>query len=417
MRKVIDKDGNWRSFRHRNFRILYPANALSNIGTWAQRVAQDWLVLELTDNNGGALGLVTAVQFAPVLFFSLHGGALADRVNKRKLLIATNIVAAIACYGVGILVMIEKIELWHVFLGAAILGISSAIDAPIRQAFTSEIVGHSDVANAVSLNSANFNAGRLVGPAMSGFLIAHFSTGPSFVINATTYLFVIAALFAMREKDFFIHKKEETLGTVREGLRYALARPDLYVVMLLVFFTATFGLNFQIFNALMATKEFGKGPASYGLLGTYIAVGSLTGALLSARLERIRNTRSIIKLGVLFSIAVLILSITPSYIWYSLWLPFCGITALTMLISANSYVQTHSDPAIRGRVMGIYLLIFMGGTPFGSLLIGYLTEVIGVRQTVAFCGGISLIAALIIWAVFNKKVDAPEDQRVSAVLH
>ncbi len=417
MRRTVDKDGNWRSFRHRNFRILFPANALSNIGTWAQRVAQDWLVLELTDNNGGALGLVTAVQFAPVLLFSLQGGKLADRVNKRKLLIWTNIVAALACYGVGILVITDQIKLWHVFLGAAVLGISSAIDAPIRQAFTSEIVGHSDVANAVSLNSANFNAGRLVGPAMSGFLIANFSTGPSFIINATTYLFVIAALLSMREKDFFIQKKEETLGTVREAIRYSLARPDLYVVMLMVFFTATFGLNFQIFNALMATKEFGKGPASYGLLGTYIAVGSLTGALLSARLERFRTTRFIIKLGVVFSLAVVILSIAPSYTIYSLWLPICGITALTMLISANSYMQTQSDAAIRGRVMGIYLFIFMGGTPFGSILIGWLTEVIGVRETVAACGGISLIAAVVIWIIYSEKVEPPADQRVSAILN
>jgi MFS family permease len=416
MRRTVDKDGNWRAFRHRNFRILFPANALSNIGTWAQRIAQDWLVLELTDNNGGALGLVTAVQFAPFLLLSLHGGALADRFNKRKLLIWTNIVAAIACYGIGILVIIEKIELWHVFVGAGVLGISSAIDAPIRQAFTSEIVGHSDVANAVSLNSANFNAGRLVGPALSGFLIAHFSTGPSFIINATTYLFVIAALFAMREEDFFMQKKEETLGTIREGIRYALARPDLYVVMMLVFFSATFGLNFQIFNALMATKEFGKGPASYGLLGTFIAIGSLTGALLSARLERMRNTRFIIKLGIAFSFTVLVLSIAPSYLWYSLWLPICGITALTMLISANSYVQTHSDPAVRGRVMGIYLFIFLGGTPFGSLLIGWMTEAFGVRQTVAACGGISLAAALTIWVIYRDRVEEPADLRVSSVL-
>jgi MFS family permease len=416
MRRTVDAKGNWRSFRHRNFRILFPANALSNIGTWAQRIAQDWLVLELTNNNGGALGLVTAVQFAPVLLFSLHGGALADRVNKRKLLIATNIVAAIACYGIGILVITHHIKLWHVFVGAALLGVSSAIDAPIRMAFTSEIVGQSDVANAVSLNSANFNAGRLVGPALSGFLISRFSTGPSFIINATTYLFVITALLAMREKDFFIHKKEETLGTVREGIRYALARPDLYVVMLMVFFAATFGLNFQIFNALMATKEFGKGAASYGLLGTFIAVGSLSGALLSARLERFRTTPFIIKLGALFSLAVMALSIAPTYTWYSLWLPFCGITALTMLISANSYVQTKTDPAVRGRVMGIYLLIFMGGTPFGSPLIGYLTEAIGVRETVAVCGGISLIASVVTWIIFKDKVKTPADLRVSVVL-
>jgi MFS family permease len=416
MRRAVDSHGNWRSFRHRNFRILFPANALSNIGSWAQRVAQDWLVLELTNNSGAALGAVTAVQFAPVLLFSLHGGALADRVNKRKLLIATNFFAGLSSIVIGLLVITENIQLWHVFLGGAFLGVVTALDAPIRQAFTSELVGHSDVANAVSLNSANFNAGRLVGPAMSGLLIARFSTGPSFIINGLTYLFVIAALLAMREKDFFIQKKEETLGTVREGIRYALARPDLYVVMLLVFFAATFGLNFQIFNALMATREFGKGPASYGLLGTFIAVGSLSGALLSARLERFRTTRFIIKLGVIFSIAVIVLSVAPTYTWYSLWLPFCGITALTMLISANSYVQTHKDLAVRGRVMGIYLLIFMGGTPFGSLLIGYLTEVIGVRETVATCGVISLVASITIWFFFKDKVQAPTDLRVSSVL-
>ena len=412
----VDEKGNWRSFRHRNFRILFPANALSNIGTWAQRVAQDWLVLELTNNNGFYLGLVTAIQFAPVLLFSLHGGALADRVDKRKLLILTNIIAAIACYALGFLVLAGIIQLWHVFICAAVLGISSALDAPIRQSFTAEIVGHSDVANAVSLNSANFNAGRLIGPALSGFLIARFDTGPSFIINATSYLVVIASLLFMRSSDFFIQKKEETLGTVREGLRYALARPDLYVVMALVFFAATFGLNFQIFNALMATKEFGKGPASYGLLGTYIAIGSLSGALLSARLERFRNSMLVVRLGVWFSVVVIALALMPTYWSYSMWLPICGISALTMLISANSYVQVNSDPAVRGRVMGIYLLIFMGGTPFGSMLIGYLTEAVGVRQTIVICGAISLLACTIIWIFFKDKVARPADLRVSTVL-
>jgi MFS family permease len=416
MRIKVNENGNWRSFRHRNFRILYPANAMSNIGTWAQRVAQDWLVLELTHNNGTYLGLVTAIQFAPVLIFSLQGGAMADRVDKRKLLIWTNIVAALACYTLGILVVTHHIKLWHVFACAAVLGISSAIDAPIRQSFTAEIVGSSDVANAVSLNSANFNAGRLIGPALSGFLIARFSTGPSFLINATTYLFVILSLLFMRPSDFFNQKKEETLGTIREGLRYALARPDLYVVMLLVFFAATFGLNFQIFNALMATKEFGKGAASYGLLGTFIAVGSLSGALLSARLERLRDAKLVMRLGIWFSIVVMVLSVMPTYTWYSFWLPVCGISALTMLISANSYVQVNSDPAVRGRVMGIYMLIFMGGTPFGSLLIGYLTETVGVRETIALCGGFSLLMCILIWIFFNKKVERPSDLRVSSVL-
>ncbi|MEI6869829.1 MAG: MFS transporter [Actinomycetota bacterium] len=416
MRIKVDENGNWRSFRHRNFRILFPASVLSNIGTWAQRIAQDWLVLQLTHNSGTYLGLVTAVQFTPVLIFSLQGGAMADRIDKRKLLIATNVTAAIACYILGILVVMNRIKLWEVFACATLLGIATALDAPIRQSFTSEIVGQSDVANAVSLNSANFNLGRLVGPAISGLLIARFDTGPSFLINATSYLFVIAALMTMRKSDFFNLKKEETLGTVREGLRYVLARPDLYVVMLLVLFASTFGLNFVIFNALMATHIFHQGAASYGLLGTFIAIGSLSGALLAGRLEKFRTTRFIIKLGMVFSIVVIILAWAPSYLTYSLWLPVCGITALTMLISANSYVQTHSDPAVRGRVMGIYLLIFMGGAPFGSLLIGYWSETIGVRETIALCGAISLIAAGIIWVVYREKVTAPEDYRVSSVL-
>jgi MFS family permease len=413
---AVKEDGNWRSFRHRNYRILFPANAASNIGTWAQRVAQDWLILQLTDNSGVYLGLVTAIQFAPVLLFSLQGGALADRVNKRKLLISTNFIGALSSLGLGLLVVAGNVQVWHVFFFALTLGISSAIDAPIRQSFTSEIVGHSDIANAVSLNSANFNAGRLIGPALSGFLIARFDTGPSFLINSFTYLFVILALLRMRESDFFIQEKKVTQGTVREGLDYALARPDLYVVMLVVFFIATFGLNMQIFNALMATKEFGKGPASYGLLGTYVAIGSLTGALISARLERYRRTIFVIKGGAVFSLAITLLSIAPTYTWYSLWLPICGLSALITLITANSLIQVNSDPSIRGRVSGIYLLIFMGGTPFGSPLIGWLVEVIGVRETIALCGLISLGACLTIWAVFHNKVNLPHDISVEGVL-
>jgi len=372
MRMSVKEDGNWRSFRHRNYRILFPANTVSNIGSWAQRIAQDWLVLELTNNNGTYLGLVTAVQFAPVLFFSLHGGKFADRFNKRKVLILTNVIGGAASLALGILVMTNLIALWHVFVLAAVLGISTAIDAPVRQAFTTEVVGQSDLPNAVSLNSANFNAGRLIGPAISGGLIAAFGTGPSFIVNGLSYL--------------------------------------------MVFFLATFGLNFQIFNALMATQEFGLGPASFGLMGTFIAIGSLSGAIGSARLERFRNTKFVIKGGVAFSISIMALSIIPNYTLYILWLPICGVTALTTLVSANSIVQTSTDPAIRGRVMGLYLLIFMGGTPFGSPLIGTTTELLGIRPTIALCGGISLAASLIIWFRYKNRVELPTDTSVAGVL-
>ena len=416
MRLSVKEDGNWRSFRHRNYRILFPANTVSNIGSWAQRIAQDWLVLELTNNNGTYLGLVTAVQFAPVLFFSLHGGKLADRFNKRKVLILTNIVGGAASLGLGTLVITEHVQLWHVFALAAVLGISTAIDAPVRQSFTTEVVGQTDLPNAVSLNSANFNAGRLVGPAVSGGLIAAFGTGPSFIINGLSYFFVIAALLNLKEKAFFDLDRPKSDGNIREGIAYAKARPDIYVVMLMVFFLATFGLNFQIFNALMATQEFGLGPASFGLMGTFIAIGSLAGAIGSARLERFRNTKFVIKGGIIFSISIMAFSIIPSYSLYILWLPICGFTALTTLVSANSIVQTSTDPAIRGRVMGLYLLIFMGGTPFGSPLIGTSAELIGIRPTIAACGGISLFASLFIWFKYKNRVTVPADTSVAAVL-
>jgi MFS family permease len=359
---------------------------------------------------------VTAVQFAPVLFFSLHGGKLADRFNKRKVLIWTNILGGSASLGLGTLVITEHIQLWHVFVLAGVLGISTAIDAPVRQSFTTEVVGQTDLPNAVSLNSANFNAGRLVGPALSGGLIAAFGTGPSFIVNGLSYFFVIAALANLNEKAFFHLDRPKSDGNIREGIAYAKARPDIYVVMLMVFFLATFGLNFQIFNALMATQEFGLGPASFGLMGTFIAVGSLTGAIGSARLERFRNTKFVIRGGILFSTSIMVLSILPNYTSYVIWLPICGVTALTTLVSANSIVQTSTDPAIRGRVMGIYLLIFMGGTPFGSPLIGATTELIGIRPTIAACGGISLFASLYIWFKYKNRVSLPADISVAAVL-
>jgi MFS family permease len=412
----VKEDGNWRSFRHRNYRILFPANTVSNIGSWAQRIAQDWLVLELTNNNGTYLGLVTAVQFAPVLLFSLHGGKLADRFNKRKVLILTNILGGSASLGLGALVITEHIQLWHVFVLAAVLGISTAIDAPVRQSFTTEVVGQTDLPNAVSLNSANFNAGRLIGPAVSGGLIAAFGTGPSFIVNGLSYFFVIAALLNLNEKAFFHLDRPKSDGNIREGIAYAKARPDIYVVMLMVFFLATFGLNFQIFNALMATQEFGLGPASFGLMGTFIAIGSLSGAIGSARLERFRNTKFVIRGGIVFSASIMVLSILPNYTSYVIWLPICGVTALTTLVSANSIVQTSTDPAIRGRVMGLYLLIFMGGTPFGSPLIGTTTELIGIRPTIALCGGISLFASLFIWFKYKNRVALPADTSVAAVL-
>ncbi|HEX7404964.1 MAG TPA: MFS transporter [Candidatus Nanopelagicaceae bacterium] len=412
----VNESGNWRSFRHRNFQILFAANVISNIGSWAQRIAQDWLVLQLTHNNGTYLGLVTSLQFAPVLFFSLHGGALADRFEKRKVLMLTNLASGLSAGALGVLVVIHQAKLWHVFVMAFALGVAGAVDAPVRQSFNAEVVGQIDVANAVSLNSANFNAGRLIGPALSGLLIAAFGTGPSFLINAASYLFVIIALMNLRKSEFFPQPRSAKMGNVSEGLRYVRARPDLYAIMIVVFFLATFGLNFQIFNALMATKIFHRGAASFGFLGTFIAIGSLSGALISARLERFRKAMFVVYGSLLFGTSILILAFMPTFTLYAIWLPVCGFTALITLITANSLMQINSDPVIRGRVMGIYLLVFMGGTPFGSPLLGVMSERIGVRATVAIGGLVTILAGLFVLKRYRNRVAVPTDFSVEVIL-
>ena len=393
-----------RSFKHRNFRILYPANALSNIGTWTQRVAQDWLVLELTNNDATTLGIVTALQFLPAMLLSLYGGLLADRFNKRKLLLLTNIGAGFASVILGILVVTGSVVLWHVFALALLLGIFTAIDSPIRVSFTSELVGKDDLANAVSLNSANFNAGRLIGPALSGFLIYQFGTGPSFLLNTATYVVMVVTLSVIRDKDLHISSKPNRENKLKEAFEYVLKRPDLLLVMLTVFFTTTFGLNFQIFIALMSTNEFGMGSREFGVLGSVLAVGSLTGALVAARLEQHRNTRNVMFGASLFGALLMASAYLPTYWIYGLFLPILGATVLLTLISANTYVQSNTDNAIRGRVMGIYLLIFMGGTPIGSPLIGLAASAFGIRATILICGLIVLSAALVLRSVFRDSV-------------
>jgi len=415
MRFSVKSDGNWRAFRHRNFRILYPANAASNVGGWVQRIAQDWLVLELT-NSGTYLGIVTALQFAPVWFVSLPGGALADRFNKRKVLMVTNAAAGLTSLILGLLVVTGSVKIWHVMALAFALGVADAIDKPVRQSFTSEMVGITDMSNAVSLNSANFNLGRLIGPALSGVMIAAFGTGPAFLVNAATYLLVIIVMANIRESELYIEPRTPGPTTIREGLNYVMARPDLFVVMSVVFFVTTFGLNFQLFNALMATKVFDKGVTTFGLMGTIIAIGSLSAALFSPRIEKYRSIKFVIASAFVFGISILIISFMPNFFTYVFMLPIAGAAALTTMIAANSTVQTNSDSAVRGRVMGIYQFVFLGGAPLVNPVLGLLSETIGIRQTIAFCGSVTILAATLIWLKFKERLAVPADISIAAVL-
>ena len=404
-----------RSFRHRNFRILFAANFVSNIGTWAQGVAQAWLILELTD-SGTYLGIVTALQFAPILFFSISGGKIADKFNKRKVLMLTNLTAGASALSVATLVLTENIKIWHVMLFAFMLGMGNAIDAPVRQSFNVEVVGKQDLPNAVGLNSTNFNIGRLIGPGLSGLLIAAYGTGVSFLLNGISYLIVIIALMNIRESELFIEKRKSSSTKIREAMAYVAARPDILSVMITVFFATSFGLNFNIFNTMMATQVFDKGAAEYGALGSILAVGSLSGAIISARLEKKRGPRFVMIGSMIFSAVLILSAFAPTYLVYSILLPIIGCVALLTFIGANTMVQLRTDSQIRGRVMGIYLTVFLGGTPIVSPFIGIMTQEVGTRQTVAICGLISLLAAIATFAKFKDKGQEPDSFAIADVL-
>ena len=377
---------------------------VSNIGTWAQRVAQDWLVVTDLHKGGSALGIVTGLQFLPMLLFSLYAGSLADRLDKRKLLIFTNAGGGVTAGILGWLIIAHKVTILEVFILAFSLGVFGALDNPVRQAFTSELVGKKDIANAVSLNSANFNLGRLVGPAVSGILIKYFHTGPSFLLNAGSFLFVVTALILMRPEELNRLPKDDKERKIMEGIRYVKSRGDLVAVIATVFFASTFGLNFQIFTALISTKIFHRDAGAFGALGSVLAIGSLGAAILSTRLDQKRKPPFIIAVAAIFGLFLIVQATMPTYLTFALVLPFCGFFALTTMISANTYVQTTTPHELRGRVMGFYILVFMGATPIGSPLIGWLADVIGIRETVALCGGITALGALFIYVVSKKRL-------------
>jgi MFS family permease len=328
----------------------------------------------------------------------------------------TNLTAGISALSVATLVLTENIKIWHVMFFAFMLGMGNAIDAPVRQSFNVEVVGKQDLPNAVGLNSTNFNIGRLIGPGLSGLLIAAYGTGVSFLLNGISYLVVIIALINIRENELFIEEKKSSSTKIREAMAYVAARPDILAVMITVFFATSFGLNFNIFNTMMATQVFDKGAAEYGALGSILAVGSLTGAIISARLEKKRGPRFVMIGSMIFSAVLIISAFAPNYLIYSILLPIIGCVALLTFIGANTMVQLRTDSQIRGRVMGIYLTVFLGGTPIVSPFIGIMTQEVGTRPTVAICGLISLLAAIATFAKFKDRGQEPDSFAIADVL-
>ncbi len=392
----------FHSLRYVNYRLWFAGAFVANIGTWMQRVAQDWLVLTvLTDDSGVAVGITTALQFGPSLVLSAWAGLLADRLDRRKLLMFTQGAMGVLAAGLGLLVLLGNAQLWHVYGFALLLGCVSALDAPARQTFVADMVPAERLSNAVGLNSASFNAARMIGPGVAGLLIAWVGSGWVFVINAVSFAATILALVAMRVHELQpVPHAERGKGQIREAARYVRGRTDILVVMVVVGVVSTFGLNFQLTSAVMARTEFGKGPGEYGVLGSILAIGSLAGALMAARRERPR-VRLVVGSALAFGVSAGVMALMPTYELFALATIPVGFASLTMLTAANATIQMSTTPTMRGRVMALYLIVFLGATPIGSPVVGWVAETYGARWSIGVGAISSLLvaAAAAVWAI------------------
>jgi len=385
----------FRALGNRNYRMWAGGALVSNIGTWMQRVAQDWLVLTvLTDHSGTAVGITTGLQFLPMLLLGPYAGVLADRYRKLVILKWTQTAMGLCGLLVGLLVLTGSAQLWQVYVAALCLGVASAIDGPARQAFVSELVGQNNISNAVALNSASFNTARLTGPAIAGVLIAWVGTGPVFLLNAASFAAVIVSLWRIRPSGLFAavpagngkHPVAEALGYVRR-------RPDLVLILVMVGILGAFGMNFAITNALMSTAEFGMGPGEFGLLGSIMAVGTLAGALLAARRSGPR-LRFLLGGALGLGFFTLVGSVTPAFWLYAAVLVPVGLASMTFLNSCNTSIQLSVEPQFRGRVLALYLAVLQGGTAVGAPLMGWIGTEFGARWSVAAGGSIVLLTGL-----------------------
>lgn len=384
----------FRSLATFNYRTWFIGAVVSNVGTWMQATAQDWVVLtELTDNDATAMGVTMALQFGPPLALVSVTGWVADKFDRRKILLLTQSVLMVLAVAVAVLLLTGVMTLPLMFGFALMFGITNAFDAPARQAFVSDMVTLEDASNAVALNSASFNMARLIGPAVAGLLIVAVGTGWVFVINAVTFLAMLLALALLRTNELLPRVSSKGRNGLAEGFRYVWSRSDLKVVFVMVFLLGAFGMNFPIFASTMAL-EFGRGADGYGVLSSVLAIGSLAGALLAARRDRAR-VRVLIFAAGLFGAASVVSAAMPTYWTYAIVLVFVGFSTVTMLTTANGYVQTTTDPALRGRVLALYMAVVMGSTPIGAPIAGWITDAAGPRAAILFGGVAGLLAMAI----------------------
>ncbi len=386
----------FRSLGGFNYRVWAAGALVSNVGTWMQRTAQDWLVLtQLTDRNATAVGVVMALQYGPQLALLPFTGLAADRIDRRRLLFATQAAMGALALGLGLLTVAGVVRLWHVYAFALVLGCVTAFDAPARQSFVSELVVEAHVPNAVALNSTSFNGARMIGPAVAGWLIGRIGTGWVFLVNAASFAAVLFALFALRAGEL---RREVRLphapGDLGRGVRYAWGRDDIRTVLVMLFLIGTFGLNFPIFISTMSVRVFHRGAGDYGLLTSMMATGSVMGALLSARQAQPRFTRLVLGAAT-FGAGLGVAAAAPSYALYGACLVVVGAATQTFTTTANGVVQLATEPVMRGRVMAIFLAVALGGTPLGAPVVGWVADALGPRWSLGVGSVAGLGAALV----------------------
>lgn len=401
--------GTFRSLRSPNYRIWAAGALVSNVGTWMQRTAQDWLVLtQLTPHNAAAVGIVMALQFGPQLLLLPWTGFAADHYDQRKLLIFTQAVMGLLALTLGVFTITGFVQLWHVYVFAFLSGCASAFDAPVRQIFVAELVGEKDLSNAIALNSTSFNMARMIGPAVAGVTIASVGTGWAFLLNGSSFFAVLASLFFLRVSSQ--HTKVRALrtkGSLTEGMRYVWARPDLKAILLMLFLIGTFGMNFPIFISTMAVTVFHADARGYGLLTSTLAIGTIAGALIAAGSERPRF-KSLLTGAAVFGFGCVLAALAPNYWTFAIALVVIGVGAMTFSNTTNSLMQLTAEPAMRGRVIALRVAVALGGTPIGAPIVGWVADHLGPRWALVVGAVSGILAVGVALYTIKRQLDRPQ---------
>ncbi|KJC39156.1 MFS transporter [Bradyrhizobium sp. LTSP885] len=394
----------FRSLRSFNYRVWAAGALVSNIGTWMQRAAQDWLVLtQLTNHSASAVGIVMALQFGPQLLLMPWSGYAADHFNQRKLLMATQATMGALALILGILTVTGLVQLWHVYVFAFLFGCSAALDAPVRQTFVAELVDEADLSNAIALNSTTFNAARMIGPAVAGLIIASVGTGWAFLLNGASFMAVLTSMSLLRTSELRPNARaHRTKGSVTQGFHYVWSRPDLRATLVMLFLIGTFGLNFPIFISTMAVGVFHTDARGFGLLSSMMAIGTVSGALLAASRERPRFS-SLMLGAAIFGLGCTLAALAPNYWLFAAALVVIGVAALTVTNTSNALMQLSTEPAMRGRVMALRLGVALGGTPIGAPIVGWVADHLGPRWALGVGASSGFAAALVAIAFLSQR--------------